>query len=685
LNGEPGKLESFQALDRLLARQRFRLCWWKNANEEINYRRFFDINDLIALRQENPAVFTHTHARVLEMAAAGVLDGVRIDHVDGLAAPGTYLRRLRGRLGQGAPILVEKILGPEEALAADWPVQGTTGYDFAFWLNALFVQRENAARFSAVYESFTGRREPFEAVVYRAKRDILATRLAGDRANLVRRLQAMAAEKCFAGHLTFNRLEAALTELLACLPVYRTYFGETGPRPDDRDVLEAAAARAANRRPHLQTEIDFIRDLLCTEPTCRRSPQADAPDDARRRAVRSFQQLSAALMAKGCEDTAFYRHHRLLSLNEVGGEPGRFGCGLAQFHAVIARRAAAWPDALNSTATHDSKRGEDVRARLNVLSEMPASWAKRLAHWHDLTRSLRPRVGGTAVPDRHTAYLLFQTLIGAWPVGEGADTAFVERIRDYMVKAVREAGEATSWIDPREDFEAALTAFIDRILTPSPGNRFLTDFAPFCRKIAFYGRFNALSQCLIKITAPGIPDFFQGTELWQLALVDPDNRRPVAYDARQRLLDELGRSREEPRSLAASLLQTAADGRIKLFLIARSLQARRQQGALFRSGDYLPLHALGTFRRHVVAFARKLSGRWVLVVVPRFLSTLVKEDQLPLGRDAWQDTVVALPATAPRTWRNVFTQEKMRSTTDLAVADTLAHFPVALLASEVVP
>ena len=685
LNGKPGDLERFHALDRLLARQHFRLCWWKNANEEINYRRFFDINELIALRQENPAVFGHTHDRLLKMAAAGLLDGVRIDHVDGLAAPGAYLHRLRKRLGNEAAILVEKILGPEEALVGDWPVQGTTGYDFAFWLNGLFIQRENEERFNAVYESFTGRRASFEEVVRQAKHEILATRLVGDLDNLVRRMQAIAAAECFAGHLTANRLKAALSELLACFPTYRTYFGEAGPPPADHEALKKAASHAVRHQPDRASEIAFIRDLLEAETICRRSPEAERYDSLRLGAIRAFQQLSAALMAKGCEDTAFYRYHRLLSLNEVGGEPGRFGCGRAAFHAVIARRAATWPEAMNSTATHDSKRGEDVRARLNVLSEMPESWSRRLERWHALTRDLRPRVGGEAVPDRNTAYLLFQTMIGVWPEDGQVDAAFVERIRAYLIKAVREAGEATSWIEPREDYEAALTTFVDTITASATDNPFRADFAPFCREIAFYGRFNALAQCLIKATAPGIPDFYQGTELWQLALVDPDNRRPVAYDARQRMLAAFDDAADDPRSLAAAQLQPVDEGRIKLFLTVRSLQARRRHGALFRSGDYLPLDALGAFSRHVVAFARKRAGLWALVVAPRFLSALVQEGRLPLGREVWQDTTVALPSAAPRTWRNVFTRETVQSTTDLAVADILTHFPAALLIGEVTP
>jgi (1->4)-alpha-D-glucan 1-alpha-D-glucosylmutase len=681
LNGEDGNPEHLQNLDHLLGRQRFRLCWWKKANQEINYRRFFDINELIALRQEDPAVFAHTHDLIAALAAAGRLDGVRIDHVDGLANPQGYLQALRRRLGEGVVILVEKILAPEEALPSAWPIQGTTGYDFGHWLNALFVQRDNEAHLTDIYQTYTGRRSSFEEEVRRAKREILGSRLAGDLANLVRRVKAGAGEHGIENGPRAPQIAEALMEILVRFPVYRTYLGTGQMRTSDRRTVTAATDQAAARHPRLGAVIHFIRSLLLNEGD--EAPVATCgPPPRRIAAVRAFQQLSSALMAKGCEDTAFYRYHRLTALNEVGGEAGRFGCRREQFHDFILRRAAAWPQAMNSTATHDSKRGEDVRARLNVLSEIPREWRRRVHRWHDLTRNFRTRVGNAPAPGRNTVYLIFQTLVGAWPPEGEHDETFAERIQAYMRKAVREAGEATSWIDPREDYEAALRRYLATLLDPSPDNVFRADFLPFARRIAFYGRFNTLSQCLIKIAAPGLPDLYQGTELPQLALVDPDNRRPVAYTDRAHLLKIINGHQKAPWSLAGELVATAADGRSKLFLIARALDARRRYRGLFGGGRYLPLDTSGAFGTNLVAFAREAEGRWALAVAPRFLTALVREGQAPLGKGVWQDTAVHLPPEAPANWSDVFTGQRCRSEGRIAVGEALSHFPVALLISE---
>jgi len=678
-NGEPGNIHSFQRLDGLLSQQRFRLCYWQVANEEINYRRFFDINELIALRQEKRAVFEHTHRLLGQLASEKSVSGVRIDHIDGLADPGKYLQRLRRCLGEDAYILVEKILAPEEPLSIGWPVQGTTGYDFAHWLNALFVYRENETRFTDIYTGFSGRTESFEDVVYSAKKWVLASRMAGDLDNLARRIKKISALKSFADNLTLSRLKSALSEVLARFPIYRTYLGKDNGRPDDRAVVEAAISRAVLEYPHLHIEAEFLRNLLLENV-----PFDEALDDVEivkqcGRAVRAFQQLSAALMAKGFEDTAFYRYHRLVSLNEVGSAPDRFGCSVERFHTVIARRADDWPHAMNSTATHDSKRGEDVRARLNVLSEIPTEWKTRIDAWHRFTRGHRMRKGPNTVPDKNMEYLLYQTLLGAWPQGRPVTHRFVERINAYMIKAAREAGEHTSWLEPEEQYETALAGFVESILDPSPKNEFLPAFIPFCKKIAFFGLFNSLSQCLLKIAAPGIPDFYQGTELPQLALVDPDNRRPVTYDKRRQLLKTIVKASSDPLTQVAELLANRDDGRVKLFVIARTLATRRQRKELFQSGRYLPLEAGGPFRRHIVAFARVAGEQWFVAVVPRFLTALVGEDQDPLGKNVWSDTTVSLPPEAPRSWRNIFTRQSIQGAAGIAVSDVLQHFPVALL------
>lgn len=678
-NGKAGDIDSFQRLDRLLSDQHFRLCYWKNANEEINYRRFFDINELIALRQQSRPVFEHTHKLLLELAAGKIVTGVRVDHVDGLAEPQGYLQRLRRSLGEESHILVEKILAPEEGLPSGWPVEGTTGYDFTHWLNALFVCRRNEAVFNDIYIDFSGRADSFEDVVYAAKKWVLSSRMAGDLDNLSRRLETLSALKRFADNLTLSRIREALTELLARFPVYRTYLWQQEIRDADRDTVRTTIARAADGRPHLRSALAFIQNLLLDGVRFGEADDdADRPEQCRR-AIGKFQQLSAALMAKGCEDTAFYRYNRFVSLNEVGGDPARFGCRLEQFHAFVARRWADHPNAMNGTATHDSKRGEDMRARLNVLSEIPQEWRTRVDAWHTFVRNFRIRTAGGDVPDRNTEYLFYQILVGAWPQDGPVTQEFVDRIQAYMKKAAREAGEHTSWLDPQKDYEKALEDFVNRVLAPLPPNEFLPAFVPFCKKVAFFGLFNSLAQCLLKIAAPGVPDFYQGTELIQLDLVDPDNRRPVDYRKRQRMLKETAAESIDPPKQIRNLLSNRNDGRIKLFVTARALEKRRQMRDLFLTGDYIPLQAEGAFRGNVIAFGRRCHGQWCIAMVPRFVTALVTENQDPLGKAVWQDTAVRLPSEAPRHWRDVFTRQRLQGNTAIDVGEALRHFPVSML------
>lgn len=680
-HGAAARREGFPRLDRLLARQRFRLCHWQTAAEEINYRRFFDINHLIALRQENPAVFGRTHRLLGEWAAAGFLDGVRVDHVDGLADPRAYLVRLRELLGPAAYIAVEKILAPDEELPAAWPVQGTTGYDFAHGVNGIFVDGRREAAFTAVHEAFSGRRTPFPEVAREARREVLARRLAGDLDNLARRAREAAARKPRADHLAETRLREALGELLVRLPVYRTYLGSGAQDPEGRALLETLLKRSRQARPDLAAGFDLLQRLFLGRRPSRAPGDETPPAREDRRIVQGFEQLAAALAAKGVEDTAFYRCHRLLSLNEVGGDPERFGSGRAPFHAFLQRRAERSPRALNATATHDAKRGEDVRARLNVLSELPAEWGARLEAWHATNRERRIPLPEGPVPDRNVEVLLYQTLVGAFPAAGPVTPQFVERIQAYLVKATREAGGRTSWAAPRGDYEEALTTFVARILETSPANAFLADLKRFAARVAFWGLLNTLSQTVLKIAAPGVPDFYQGTELLQLALVDPDNRAPVDFAARRRLLATLG-PEADPRALAAELRSRRNDDRLKLFVTARGLAIRRRHPALFVGGAYHPLEARGPQRRHVVAFAREAAGLWCLTVVPRLVASLTGTLRNPVGRAVWGETVLRLPPRAPRAWRAVYSHQVAAAGTELAVAEALAHLPVALLLGE---
>jgi (1->4)-alpha-D-glucan 1-alpha-D-glucosylmutase len=678
-NGEPGDADSFVLLDNILAQQFFRLCYWKVACDEINYRRFFSINELIALCQENGAVFDHTHSRLTELIENGIVAGIRIDHIDGLADPDGYLDRLRSRF-KDVYILVEKILDPTEKLPDEWPVQGTTGYEFADRLNALFVRQENEQSITTIYTRFCGRQDSFEGIVYSGKRRILETQMAGDLDNLANLVKRIVSRTRSGRDFTLKRLKEALAEMLVCFPVYRTYIDQEGPREADRQYLAAAVELSALHRPHLQHELMFIQRLLLGEIGQELADDDPAARNLDRQIVTRFQQLTAPLMAKGFEDTALYVYNRLLSLNDVGGAPHQFGRSAADFHTFVNQRASRWPHAMNTTATHDSKRGEDVRARLNVLSEIPAEWAANLVQWHAINQNKKVRLNGQETPDKNEEYFLYQTLIGAFPFGNAKASGFIDRTSQYMVKAAREAKVNTSWLDPNQAHEAALTSFVAHILRPAAGQDFLDAFLPFGRKIAGYGIFNSLAQTLIKISASGVPDFYQGAELLDLNLVDPDNRRPVDYAERGRLLKEFQiPDRANARPLIEELLANRFDGRLKLYLIAAALDARNTHHHLYREGTYIALQPAGRFHNNVFAFARHYGHKWSITVVPRFLTDLVPEDENPLGPGVWQDTVIGLPDGAPARWKNIFTGDDLTAARTLALGDALAVFPAALL------
>lgn len=677
INGDKGKAESFNSLDELLGRQIFRLSFWKVAAEEINYRRFFCINGLISLRMENEQVLTHTHGLIFDLIARKMVTGLRIDHVDGLYDPTAYLRRLRAEAPTTC-LLVEKILGPNEELPPSWPIQGTTGYDFLNHVNGLFCQQENQQAFTRIYTGCTGLRDSYDQVARANKKLIIQEDMASDVHNLALLLKKISSRDRHGSDITLNALHRALTEVLAVFPVYRTYISEVTVADRDRQIILAAMQRARVNFPALVHGFAFVRRFLLLD-----FPEYVHEEEKRdwlHFAMR-FQQFSGPVMAKGVEDTNHYVYNRLISLNEVGGQPDRFGCSPAEFHHFNTERRALWPASLSATATHDTKRGEDVRARINVLSEMPTEWRQRVRTWIRGNRDKKTTCGFTAVPDGNDEYFLYQTLIGTFPLIPAEYPHFVARIRAYMVKAVREAKVHTNWLQPDTDYEEAYDAFVERILAPGADNPFLADFIPFCRRVAHYGMLNALSQVLLKITSPGVPDFYQGTELWDLSLVDPDNRRPVDFDQRRALLAEIRAGEADDLGrLIQTLLGTWKDGRIKLFLIYRALKAKRAAPALFASGEYLPLGAAGGRANHVIALGWREQHQWALTIAPRFFSRLVGEEELPLGRQVWEDTGVPLPPGAPTVWRNVFTDQEVAAVDrSLLVADALADFPVALL------
>jgi (1->4)-alpha-D-glucan 1-alpha-D-glucosylmutase len=660
LNGTPGDARSFDALHELLEKQHYRLAYWKNASDEINYRRFFDVNSLAALSMERQEVFDDTHALIFRLLDAGQLDGLRIDHPDGLYDPKQYFQRLQKRYAQGtggAPtrpaslyILGEKILAMGEALPGDWPIAGTSGYDALILINSLFVDRSKEDAFTDLYRDFTGLGTRFDQLVYEKKLLILDISLASELTMLAHQLDRLAQRHRQWRDFTLAGIREGLRQVIACFPVYRTYVDRAGANETDRRHMALAVNEAARRNPRIDERLfRFIYDAAMQV-----YPATATDDDkaAQLRFAGKLQQLTAPTMAKGVEDTAFYCYHRLISLNEVGGEPAHFGIDPQTLHAWLADRQRQWPSAMNTLSTHDTKRSEDVRARINVLSELPEEWSQHLNRWSELNASIRT---GPA-PASDEEYLLYQTLLGAWPIGDALPADFAGRIKQYMTKALREAKLRTSWTAPNETHEKAIHGFIDRLLTWEP---FLADFRPFQQRIARFGMINSLAQTLLKLTAPGVPDTYQGTELWDLSLVDPDNRRPVDYAARAELLRSLDTAKP------AELLTQWTDGRIKLLITTRALHARRRLAPLFIEGEYVPLEPQGALADHAFAFARRLGEAVAVVIVPRLVTGL---------EDGWADTTVTVPTAR---LRNAFTGRTVEGGS-LALRDALGDVPVGL-------
>jgi len=678
-NGKKGNPESFNLLNDLLSEQLFRLSFWKVATEEINYRRFFNINELLSLRVEDEDVFNHTHSLIFKLIQEGKIRGLRIDHIDGLYDPTHYLRKIRKKAGE-LYIIVEKILDLEEELPSLWPVQGTTGYDFMNYANGLFCKREHEREFNKIYAGFTTLKPPYDELVCEKKRLILGKHMAGDVDNLAHLMKAISSRDRHGSDITIYGLKRALVEVMAQFPVYRTYIGNGGSRETDYSYIKTAIEKAKGSGPGLLNELQFIERFLLLDFG---DYLSEEEKNLWIQFVMRFQQFTGPLMAKGFEDTTLYVYNRLLSLNEVGGNPNKFGVSVGEFHRFVEARASLWPHSMNATSTHDTKRGEDTRARINVLSEIPKEWERNIRAWDKINRKKKRKVYGRAVPDRNDEYFLYQTLIGAFPFDEDDHDQFVERMKEYTIKAVREAKVHTAWLKPDTDYEDAFVSFVEGILTPVEGNPFLEVFLLFQSKVSHFGIFNSLSQTLIKITAPGVPDFYQGTELWDLNLVDPDNRRPVDFERRRRFLRQI-REKENGDflNLISELLRTKEDGRIKLFLINRALEARNEHHEVFQRGAYIPLEVAGRFRDHIIAFARNHGGIWAVTIVPRFLTTVIREGEYPLGREVWDDTHVALGEGVSHRWKNVITDEWMNGQGKLIIGEVLNHFPVALLMRE---
>jgi len=684
INGHIGDPRSFDRLDELLNAQSYRLAFWRVAAEEINYRRFFDVNDLAAIRVELPEVFDAAHKLLFELVASGAVTGLRIDHPDGLYRPLEYFEKLQMRCakalrvplpkdGRAIYLIVEKILTGEEQLPQNWPVHGTTGYGFANQVAGVLVDHNAEGAITKIFKRFIGHSLHFGHLVYAKKRLVMRISLANEVNVLGTMVDRLSEQNRWFRDYTLEALARAVRETIACFPVYRTYLEPGKPvSEEDRAVIERAVAAAKRRNPAIEESVfNFLRDLLLF-----RFPEN--LDEEQRAAhaefVLKFQQFTGPITAKGLEDTVFYIYNRLAALNEVGGEPQLFGLSVETFHERNLRRQRDWPASLLATSTHDSKRSEDVRARMLAISEIPPLWGRSLQKWRTTNRRFKKQIDDAEAPDAGEEYLLYQTLLGTWPVDlDGAPVPsvgpkFIARIQRYMAKALKEAKLNTSWIQPNENWDDAMQEFVARILEAGPRNKFLPVFLPVAAEIARLGAINSLAQTVIKLTAPGVPDIYQGTEIWDDSLVDPDNRRPIDYARRREMLTQI------ENVPANELMQCWPDGRIKMRLTQRLLHLRRENPELFREGIYEPINFGGAFADCAIGFVRRHRDGAIIVIVPRLSSRVGFP---PIG-DRWQDTHVILPAGLSDL-RDVFSDRKVRvENSQLRLAVAMSQLPFAV-------
>jgi (1->4)-alpha-D-glucan 1-alpha-D-glucosylmutase len=719
INGVEGKPESFDRLHQLLEIQPSRLTYWRVSAEEINYRRFFDINDLVGLRMENPKVFAATHCLIRRLLARREVTGLRIDHCDGLFNPMQYLIRLQmlyvasqciGETPQEpvAPngvelqvrdamrdldwateqgplyVVVEKILEPRESMPPEWPVRGTSGYDFVYSGNQVFICKDNQTRFTQFYENLTGRRSDPQTLIYESKLSVMRNALSSEVYVLTNLLGRMASENRRARDFTDDLLETAIRETIACFPVYRTYIDHRGQYSDrDRAFISQAIARAKDRNRDMDSSVfDFLESTLLLH-----DKRGDETEPREFYFALKFQQLTGPVMAKGVEDTAFYVYNRFISSNDVGSSMEAFGISIDAFHETNRERLRTAPDAMLATSTHDTKRSEDVRNRLNVISEMTWLWPSYVRRWIRMNaKHKRTLQDGRVAPDANEEYFLYQTLAGAWPwkTPAGHDRQeFVERIQLYMTKALSEAKVNLSWTNPNSAYVDAVHHFVRAILMPDGRNRdtrFVETLQELLPAVQLFGAVNSLAQVVLKIASPGVPDFYQGTEMWDLSLVDPDNRRPVNYELRRTALAALREQavRQGELAVCRDVLRTPEDGRIKLWTIHKALQLRNRIPETFRRAEYLPLEVSKDHAQRVIAFAR---GRDVVAVVPRFAYSLMDgKMQMPLAA-AWGESEIEIPGMAGGALENIFTGTWVRVGPDgrVPLRAVFAGFPVALL------
>jgi (1->4)-alpha-D-glucan 1-alpha-D-glucosylmutase len=631
-----------ETIDRVLSRQHYRLAYWRKAADSINYRRFFDINDLVGLHTERDDVFQATHRYVFELVAQNKVTGLRIDHIDGLRDPKGYLDRLPDTY-----VVAEKILAGTEQVPCDWRVQGTTGYDFTNYVNGVFIDRQGFNKLQTTYATVTGLEGTVTQVFRERKRQIMSELFAGEVQGLVDRLVELAQDDRHARDLQVEKLREAFISVTAHLPIYRTYIRDEKVSNTDRAYIEDALHSAG-----AGAEFDFLGRVLLIEPAWYLQERKQQYLDF----VMCWQQFTGPVMAKGLEDTTFYVHNPLVSVNEVGGDcngPDVY-FGVEQFHRRNAARHASWPHTMNTTSTHDTKRSEDVRARINVLSELPDDFAAALGRW------MRMNPSETA-PDANEQILIYQTMLGAWPID-------ADRLKQYITKALREAKTNTSWIEINEEYENRVLSFVQGLYA---SQEFIADFDPFQKKLAYFGALSSLSQLVLKITSPGVPDIYRGTEIWDLSVADPDNRRPVDFGSRTEMLEKLHGIQ------LRDLVENWPDGRLKMFVTSKLLNFRREHSDLFQQGEYIPLRVTGARADHVIAFARRLHDKWCLVAVPRLYASLSQAGSLPAGQAVWQDTEIEMPPGGPAIWTHVLTGGTVRA--PLLASAIFSDFPLATL------
>ena len=701
-NGVPGQPESFDLLHELLEQQPYRLSYWRTAMQEINYRRFFDINDLIGLRMEYEPLFRAAHVKLIELAEEGAIDGVRLDHIDGLLDPQQYLLQLRAATANSARpmyLVVEKILARQEWLSPEWPVDGSTGYEFLALLNGLWVNEPNLHEIDQIYLHFRERRKPDRDAVYHAKKLITASSMASELNVLAHELNLLSEENRRSRDFTLDGLQEALREVVACFPVYRTYISAQGFSTSDEMAIDEAIGQARRRNPSIDYSIfEFIRSHICP---VRQAEESEEDFAERLRFAMKFQQYTSPVQAKGMEDTVFYRYSPLASLNEVGTGTGRRATTPQEFHDANIHRMERWPNAMLTTSTHDTKRGEDARMRIHVLTELPEEWRSNLLQWSHVNEGAKTLVNGHPAPDRGDEYLYYQTLLGMWPpLQRVPDDETVNRMQAFMGKALREAKVHTSWVNPSNEYDAAVEKFVQQTLCGKSSKEFLASFVPFAERIATLAAWESVSQIALKLMSPGVIDTYQGGELWDLSLVDPDNRRPVDYETRRQRLHTMTKdvfdpqlSSEQRSQAVAAICQSWWSGDVKMLYVAQGLRLREKESELLLRGSYHPMKVEGPTSDHVIAFSREYHGKILLTVATRWFASLLPEPAAltELGKNYGQTFVettgIRASSAEPVKFANALTgatvdAEVVNGAMRLNVGESLASLPAVWLIGE---